>query len=294
MEKVLIIIATYNGESWIQKCLSSIDMQRYNVIVIDNLSTDNTIDIIRQEYPKVELICSKENLGFGRANNIGLQKVLDGGYDYAFLLNQDAWLEQDTIDRLIEQIKLHPDYGILSPLQRDSIESYIEKQFDKYLKNNDINMQRKGVQEVDFVNAALWLITRETIELVGGFDPIYPHYGEDSDYVNRLHYWGKKIGVDLSIVAYHDRGCSDEKIELLDEKRILIGYMMILNNINHSLSRQIMGLLVLCARKWLKSIMRLQIYNTWIYVKRWFLAISKLNRVRESRTNTLNKKAYLN
>ncbi len=142
MSKTLVIIVTYNAHNWIHQCLNSVDITKYDVMVIDNKSTDNTVDIIKTQYPKVELICSKENLGFGKANNIGLQKVLDEGYDYAFLLNQDAWIEKDTIDRLINLSEKYPDYGIISPLQKNSIENSVERQFEKYLLKNKINIDQ--------------------------------------------------------------------------------------------------------------------------------------------------------
>lgn len=92
MNKVYVIIATYNGKKWINSCFSSIynSTVPLNTIVVDNGSTDGTQNIIREQFPKVNIIQSKTNIGFGQANNLGIKKAYDSGADYIFLLNQDA------------------------------------------------------------------------------------------------------------------------------------------------------------------------------------------------------------
>ena len=88
--KILAIVITYNGIQWIDKCIGSLYSSNLpvDVIVVDNLSTDGTPEYIAQNFPKVELVRSKENLGFAGGNNIGLQKAINENYDYIFLLNQ--------------------------------------------------------------------------------------------------------------------------------------------------------------------------------------------------------------
>ena len=70
------------------------------VIVADNDSTDNTVAIVEQ-YPRVTLLKMTSNLGFGKANDIGIRQALENGADYIFLLNQDAWIFDDTILSLV-------------------------------------------------------------------------------------------------------------------------------------------------------------------------------------------------
>ena len=82
-----------------------------------NASGDGTVEYIKENYPEIMLIESKENLGFGKGNNLAMRYALDHGCDYVFLLNQDAWLdENDTIEKLVEVAQRHPEYGILSPM----------------------------------------------------------------------------------------------------------------------------------------------------------------------------------
>ena len=90
--KVLVIIITYNFEPWINRCLGSLAQSDYPVdtIVLDNGSTDQTVHHLRINYPHIRLIENRANLGFGRANNIGMQIAMTEGYDFVFLMNQDA------------------------------------------------------------------------------------------------------------------------------------------------------------------------------------------------------------
>ena len=90
--KILTIIVTYNGMKWLDRCLGSLreSSLKTDVVAVDNGSTDGTPEYIAANFPEVQLHCTGENLGFGRANNVGLQKAVAEGYDYVYLLNQDA------------------------------------------------------------------------------------------------------------------------------------------------------------------------------------------------------------
>jgi len=91
--KVSVIIVSYNFEQWIDRCLGSLrrSTSPISVIVVDNGSKDKTTQIIEKNYPEVHLIKTGANLGFGKANNIGIRYAMEQGADYFFLLNQDAW-----------------------------------------------------------------------------------------------------------------------------------------------------------------------------------------------------------
>lgn len=213
---VLCIVVTYNAMSWISRCLNSVNLSTkpVKVFVIDNGSTDGTQDYLKHH--NIDYFQSQENLGFGRANNIGLQKALDEGYDYVYLLNQDAWLFPDTINTLVDIHQKHSEYGVLSPMQLQ----VNERHFDQNFLYNVIGTAQTGrerleeglffhnlsdVYEVNFVMAAHWLISRQCLEKVGGFSPTFPHYGEDDNYLQRCQYWGMKVGIVPSAKAVHDR-----------------------------------------------------------------------------------------
>src|SRR5690606_23565222 len=113
VHKTIVIIVTYNGMPWIQKCLAS--CKDHQIVVVDNNSTDGTVAFINENFAKVQLMPQKENLGFGQANNIGIAYALEQGAVYVFLLNQDAYLQADCIEKLIQVHSHNKYYGILSP-----------------------------------------------------------------------------------------------------------------------------------------------------------------------------------
>ena len=103
MANILVVIVTFNASKWVKKCLGSVEDSSLpaDVLVIDNGSTDDTLPLIRKHVPQVRIIEAGENLGFGAANNKGFRIALDEGYQFAYLLNQDAWLEPDTLEKLV-------------------------------------------------------------------------------------------------------------------------------------------------------------------------------------------------
>lgn len=215
-QETVIIIVTYNGKKWIYKCLESLKIcgiKEQSIIVIDNASTDNTLDIIKQEFSNVKLIASNKNLGFGKANNIGLKYALDLKADYVFLLNQDAYIIDETIQKLIVTHTKNPEYGIISPIHL-SKETKLDRNFKKYI-TSDFNesivsdfilgKQTKEIYDVDFINAAAWLIPKSTLEKVGGFMPVFNHYGEDDNFIQRCKYHNIKIGLAPNTYIIHDR-----------------------------------------------------------------------------------------
>ena len=107
MRKILVIIVTYNGMKWIDRCLGSVYASGMpaDVIVIDNGSSDGTPEYVGKQFPEAVLISTGENHGFGKANNIGFSYALEKGYDYVYLLNQDAWIFPDTFSRLVDAME---------------------------------------------------------------------------------------------------------------------------------------------------------------------------------------------
>ncbi|MDR3273615.1 MAG: glycosyltransferase family 2 protein [Flavobacteriaceae bacterium] len=204
MTKVASIIVAYNGEKWIRHCLDSLLQSSFqtDIFVIDNASADLTTNIIKDEYLDVTLFKSEENFGFGKANNLMFERLYKVNYDYFFLLNQDAWVEKNCIYQLVDFMEKYPEYGILSPLHYNKNFSEIDFNFKEYLsKGKKIN----EIENVPFVNAAAWLLSKSCLEKVGLFNPYFRHYGEDRNYCNRVEYKGFKIGILSKAKANHDR-----------------------------------------------------------------------------------------
>lgn len=207
--KILTIIVSYNFEKWIVPCLQSLkhSIQPTDVLVIDNCSNDQTVSILQRNYPSIRLIANKENLGFGKANNIGMHIAIKEGYDAVFLLNQDAWIFPDTLHTLAELSEKHPEFGILSPVHLDGSGKELDKGFASYANVSNKRHLSDSISLIErpFINAAFWFIPVHTLKQVGGFSPLFYHYGEDKDYINRLHFHHYKIGYSPAVYGCHDR-----------------------------------------------------------------------------------------
>lgn len=213
---VVSIVVTYNGEKWVEKCLQSLRDSETptDVLIIDNASSDRTTEIIQQQFPEMTLIQSTENLGFGAANNLGIQTALERGYAFFFLLNQDAWVEPDTLTSLCESLENNPEYGIVSPVHLNGKATALDKNFEWYMREEMVpglldNLNQANpdqvLYQVPFVNAAAWMISKGCLLTVGKFHPLFHHYGEDDNYAQRVLASGYQIGVLTSVSIYHDR-----------------------------------------------------------------------------------------
>ena len=216
MNKILVITVTYNGMKWMERCICSVSMSRVpaDMMVIDNCSSDGTPEYIEEEFPWVHLVRNTSNSGFGQANNIGLRYALENDYDYVYLLNQDAWIEPETLGRLASSFKSGEHFGILSPMQKSGdVSGRLDAKFLKWYRISK-PITESGIKEMEFVMAAHWMICRECLEEVGGFSPVFTQYGEDDNYIDRAHYFGWKAGAVTEAFAVHDRpqkGLSKEK-----------------------------------------------------------------------------------
>ncbi|TRW25312.1 glycosyltransferase family 2 protein [Flavobacterium zepuense] len=201
---VFVIIVTYNGARWIDKNITSLRHSSYpvRIIVVDNNSTDNSVALLKN-YPEVDLIQSPDNLGFGKANNIGMKRALELGADYLFLLNQDAWVFTDTVKSLVQKMEARPQFGITSPMHYSGNDVDLDAAFATY--NSRKTSEKDNVATVPFVNAAAWLVSRTCVEKTGYFEPLFGHYGEDRNYTDRVTYHKFLIGIDADSKIVHDR-----------------------------------------------------------------------------------------
>lgn len=249
--KIAVIIVTFNGEKWIQKCLNSILNAdcKLQIFVIDNASTDNTIKLL-QDFKTIELIESKVNLGFGKANNLAIDRAMKTGYDTFFLLNQDTWIFENTISNLVQKMNENTIFGILSPLHYSADGINLDKNFGQYYQKKNLKNSFSDVKETEFVNAAAWLVSKKCFDKVGFFDPIFNHYGEDRNFCNRVLYHKLKIGI-----LENAKICHDRIIKRSLEKDILQSKYLILNNLIN-----INKPLLLCVLKSLKQVVGLPKY----------------------------------
>lgn len=294
--KLYVIIVTYNAMKWIDRCLSSVITStiKSKIVVIDNNSTDNTVEYIKENFNEVIILPNNKNLGFGKANNLGIKYALDKNCDYVYLLNQDAWVEKDTFEILINSAEQNKEYGILSPLQVTANKTNLDKNFSKYCSSmycnsliDDLLLKKDRIQDIyqiDFVMAAHWLITKDCLKIIGGFNPSFPHYGEDENYIHRLTFHKLKVGICPKTSAVHDR-----ENRIIHKKNIIfmnyIEYIKIYSNINLNLKSKISKIF----RNFITTIRMCFSYCTLKPLINFFLFCIKLNYFNKNNKITKQK-----
>ena len=225
--KILVIVVTFNGLKWLERCLGSVRASEVpaDLYVWDNDSTDGSADWVQGHFPEAKLVRSADNLGFAEANNMGLRYALDKGYDYVYLLNQDAWIEPSTLGTLLAVSEVHPEYAVLSPLQMTDGFAALDKQFGLLLKRRPVTR----------VMAAHWLIPRKALETIGLFSALFPIYGNDDNWCDRARYHGFKVGIVPEARAVHDRAYRQEPKEKVIYRNFYMGSLVRLCDINRPL-----------------------------------------------------------
>lgn len=212
--RVATIIVTFNGEQFIEECLESLFAADANalVIIVDNASTDKTLTLVREF--SCEVIQLKNNVGFGAANNIGMSYALEiDDVSHLFLLNQDAYVKNDLfrcLDSIPDQmlrvgLACIQTSGDGNDLDRNSEEFYLDATSCPGFLNDCYFGRLKEFYAIHFMNAAAWILPRELCTEVGGFSPTFFHYGEDSNYVDRMRFHGKELYLATQCVVRHDR-----------------------------------------------------------------------------------------
>ncbi len=237
-----IIIVNYNVKEFLQNLVHSIHKaaQKINVeiIIVDNASSDGSVEFITEKFPDVKLIANENNLGFGKANNQGL-KIAKG--KYFLLINPDSIVSEDTFTKMISFIETHPSVGlagckILNPdgtLQLACRRSFPgpwtsfckvtglstlfpnSKLFARYnLTYKDENQS----YEVDAISGSFMMMKREVYEKVGGFDEDFFMYGEDLDLCYRVQQSGFKVFYVHETQIIHYKGESTKRSSLDETK----------------------------------------------------------------------------
>lgn len=215
--KVAIILVNYNGEEYIKDCIDSIkaiDYDDYKIIVVDNNSTDDSLNYLRKLTDEIILIESKENGGFSFGNNLGIQYALKDGFEYFLLLNNDTLVKKDFLTRMLESFKRYPNVGAVGA----KIMYYPDKNriwfgggnvnwkrfkvVHNHIKELDIGQCNKEV-EINFMTGCSLLINKSVIEKVGLLDEEYFMYCEDLDFCFRILENNFKIIFNPEAIIYH-------------------------------------------------------------------------------------------
>ena len=206
---VSVVVVTYDALPWLERCLESV--RAYETIVVDHGSTDGTVPFVRERFPEVTLV-EQENRGLGAGWNTGMRRASGR---YFLILNADAWVLGDAVERLVEFADSRPDAAVVGPRLRNedgtlqrSVRGFptLWRLATEYLflrklapRTRALNAFYAGgfdhdsLVEADFVMGACMLVRREAVDQVGGLDEDFFLFSEETDWCYRFRAAGWKV-----------------------------------------------------------------------------------------------------
>ena len=193
-QDITVIIASFHSRDKIFDCINSISKD-VKIIVVENSNDENLKNEIYSKYKNIECILSKENLGYGSANNLALSKT---NTSYALIINPDVVLSDNALKNFFLTVKKTPNFGILAPISKD----------EKY-QNFNIDID-KNLKEVETVKGFAMFLNMKNFKEIGFFDSNFFLYFEEIDLCKRLQLNNIKIYIDPSIKVHHLGGASHD------------------------------------------------------------------------------------
>jgi GT2 family glycosyltransferase len=216
---IYVVVLVFNGKKWLDNCLGSVLSSNYSnlhLLIMDNHSGDGSADYVEQNFPKADLIRCPKNYGTAEGNNIGIRYALKKKAEYVLLLNQDTILEQECITELVKLAENNSSLGMLIPIQYDyENKNLLSPTLKKLLESDKVRPKKKDYVEMEEIIGAGMLLSRDFMEKVGLFDPLYFMYYEENDLVRRGYFHGFKTALALKSKIYH----WDHLIQQDDTKR---------------------------------------------------------------------------
>jgi len=236
---VSISIVTYNNDKVIKKCLQNIfkntNKTDFELIIVDNKSSDNTVSIIEKDFKNIRLIKNNRNIGFGAAHNKAIKL---GRGEYHLVINPDIIFTEDSIEKLLNFMEKNPDVGLISPkiiLSNGSIQYLCRRLpslFDfiiirfmpKFIRNffqariDYYEMRETGynkITDVLFLTGAFMLIRSSVFDKIGVFDENFFMYFEDVDLCRRIKKTSRTVFYPHTSVIHLWEGGTRKNIQLL-------------------------------------------------------------------------------
>lgn len=232
-----IIITSYKNPELLKVCIDSIKKNYsgndYEIIVADSATEEKTALMMREDYPKIQFLASKENIGFSGTVNKGIE-VARGAY--LLILNGDIIVKKDAIEKLLGYIKSHPNVGIVGPKLLNFNEtfqpstfrfytpttivyrrtflgkfSFAKKHLDRFLM---ADFDHKSIREVDWIMGSSLMTSRQAVERNGAMDHKFKLYFEDTDWCRRFWENGYKVVYfpEAEMYHYHGKGSANKSV----------------------------------------------------------------------------------
>lgn len=220
---ISVIIVNHNGQQHLRRCLESLRRQESDleVLLVDNASTDASLDLVSSQFPEVRVLELSRNLGFAAANNIAAEAAQG---DALLLLNADAWLEEAALDRLAGRLRSRDRYGLAAPQlfypdgrrqfawspQRGVIGELMQRLRNQHESrawaHGPLARALGRLAGRPWFTAACVLVRAEAFREVGGFDERFFMYFEDVDLCVRLEAAGWRLVQEPRALVRHEGG----------------------------------------------------------------------------------------
>jgi hypothetical protein len=228
---VSLIIVSWNAKNFLIDCLHSLtDIPReysQEIIVVDNNSSDGSPEVVKSKFPDVKLLINEENLGFSKANNIGVRHSTGR---YLFFINSDVKVLDNCVEKMVSFMDSHPNAGMSGPriLNHDMTLQHSCRHFpgiwnnfclaiglsrllpnvplfsEPFMKYWDHN----SVKKVEVLTGCFWVVRRHALDEVGLLDENFFFYGEDVDWCRRFNQAGWDILFNPNAQSIHFGGAS--------------------------------------------------------------------------------------
>jgi GT2 family glycosyltransferase len=216
--KVSIVLLNLNGYRDTRDCLESLQQVQYpnfDVIVVDNGSSDDSFPRLQKEFPDVKLVRSEENIGFSGGNNLGIESALENGADYVLLLNNDTVVDPNFLSQLVQVGESDPRIGILAPKIFYFSEpkriwyagGYVKYMIGacRHLGQDQLDQEGKfsRVEDTEFITGCAMLIKSRLLREIGLLDAKLFIYSEDSDFCMRARNAGNRLVFVPTAMVWH-------------------------------------------------------------------------------------------
>ena len=216
--RIAVIILSYNGQGYFPDLFKSLKQQTLKssqVVIVDNNSTDDSVDYIRKNFPEATLIVSKKNTGFAKGNNIGIKEALKNNPDYIFMLNQDTVCDSKCLEILAEEASSCDKLFACQPLimcwpKKNLIQTSGNKMHFLgfgYSGNYKKEVSDRVVKGLDrnpfYLSGAAMFIDVNILNKVGLLDEDFFLYHEDTDLCLRAKFLGYKLKLIPGAIIYH-------------------------------------------------------------------------------------------
>ncbi len=205
--KVAVITLNWNGERWLGDCLSSVlamDYPNFELVVVDNGSTDKSVELIRENYPQVSIVEMNSNLGYSRGFNAGLEYVAAHGAEYFLIMNNDTVIDKAALSALVVIAQSQPKAGFVTGkiyyFDHPDILQTVGKKEDPILWNGDhVGWGEKDIGQYEtieeriFLDDVMTLVNRKMYDELGGYDPQFFLQCEEFDWQARAKKKGWKF-----------------------------------------------------------------------------------------------------